>query len=245
MHTIFGNAEEMVIYIGEQADNSRALIETLASLGISTVDRKQDPEFSVACWKLQRDPLRGAIVSFLRRRWFSRIWVIQEIHFARRAILTCGEQIIGWERFRRATLFWYHELVPLYSIEGIPQVLELQKEESHSLLPLLQSARPCGASDPRDKIYAVKNMIEPSSIGEIRYDLPTDQVYLDFAIQELEASQSLRLLSYVQSTEYSPSWVPDFSNMSSRQIIPRNTTGAFDELTAEFSSAGDPLVKVP
>lgn len=40
----------------------------------------------------------------MRRDWFSRRWIVQEIGFARRAIVYCGNEQIRWEELADAVL---------------------------------------------------------------------------------------------------------------------------------------------
>lgn len=44
------------------------------------------------------DKAAGKLLSrFLKRPWFSRVWVVQEAVLARRAIITCGSRHVGWD----------------------------------------------------------------------------------------------------------------------------------------------------
>lgn len=107
------------------------------------------------------------------------------------------------------------------------------------LLGVLAATRHCGASDPRDKLYALLPLLDgagrasdgarSSSVSGIRpdYGLPTAVVFTDLAVRLLEV-HGLELLRWVVSPARVvglPSWVPDWSvNARSRQLESHRST---------------------
>lgn len=55
------------------------------------------------------------LLALLRRPWFQRAWVVQELAVARQATVVCGEQMVHWTRLAATLTFihakrWYHHL---------------------------------------------------------------------------------------------------------------------------------------
>jgi hypothetical protein len=119
-----------------------------------------------------------ALLGFFRRQWFSRVWVVQEAVFARCILFLCGNRTIdpdtlfavgkllilsGW-----TSQIWAPYLPMLMAaprpppggIAVISQMMEdLAKVEKPPPLNILASVRARNATDPRDKVYSLLNVI--------------------------------------------------------------------------------------
>ncbi|KAF5231667.1 hypothetical protein FANTH_13335 [Fusarium anthophilum] len=81
--------------------------------------------------------------------YFSRIWVVQEIASAKRALVLYQRQAMCWSFFHRhlhalSSERWMRHF-------GSPR----QIDDARGFLTLLRDTRNCNASDPRDKIFAL------------------------------------------------------------------------------------------
>jgi hypothetical protein len=84
------------------------------------------------------------------------------------------------------------------------------------LTHLLISERDKGATDPRDKVYALLGVSGMSGCSQFSPDYSTtiNELYAAVAVQLVQQSRGLRILSSSQprySTRNLPSWVPDWS----------------------------------
>lgn len=95
MGDIFSRATSVCIWLGEEAsgsDRAMCFIEEVSHL--AKLDKLvKDPE-ALEDWH--------ALALLVRRPWFSRRWVLQEIAFARKATLQCGTIIVRWADFTDA-----------------------------------------------------------------------------------------------------------------------------------------------
>ncbi|KAI1880763.1 hypothetical protein JX265_001003 [Neoarthrinium moseri] len=151
MTAIYSGARHVSVYLGEDTDSSAHAIHTLNKsdnqdiVQLLSSDR-QDKESTI---------LKEAISALFRRRYFSRIWVIQEVLAARGVRFYCGENTVSPKAFRPQILETLHAmnlgLVPRWvswSSKPLPR-------KPTELFQLFRSSLLCGASDPRDKVFAL------------------------------------------------------------------------------------------
>ncbi|KAK5691125.1 hypothetical protein LTR97_011777 [Elasticomyces elasticus] len=243
MQDIFSGAYQVLAYVGESADDSSVLLEAM-----QTSQGSLHPSLK-AHGQYVDNSLWRCLDIFLRRRWFSRIWVVQEVVLARKIILMCGESHTSWEAFQGAVRAWY----PGRTIaEPLPAVLRRADWVSFGVLQVLQTARMCEATDSRDKLYGMVGLLrsgrgihrEMGRAGRQRFASRVDRVppvdykksvgsiFFDIADNHVKSPLNrtrLDLLSYVQSETMTPSWVPDWRVRSGRSVI------AFDALSGAYS----------
>ena len=171
-----------------------------------------------------------AIETLLRRPWFDRVWVLQEVHFASEVEVLCGDRSVPWEAlvltatYLKTTL---EELRTASAIQSIPIVINIREKpkagQSPRLLQRFHNTRHCKSSDPRDKFYAILNMvIEPSEFFA-DYTRSKEDVYKWLARSMIDRDSCLDVLSGVQGkpAEGLPSWVPDWSQPSVSDVLGR------------------------
>lgn len=114
MAQIYKSARRVVVWLGDsgEEDNSGLALQTLDYLGRQVIVTQDGwiftaPDADEPYWCEGRHPLPYkedqwiAISHILRRPWFTRVWIIQEIQLANSsAILQCGHDQIPWTRFR-------------------------------------------------------------------------------------------------------------------------------------------------
>lgn len=151
----------------------------------------------------------------------------------------CGSRTLPWINFSRTfallnktdevlNTFMVNELKEVglkYSLSTwstfatVNEIQVLQDtENSHkkgNLFRLLHLARTVFATDARDKVYGILEMMEPELFALINpdYSASVFDVYLDFAWATIRASGSLDVIRHCWSTEDStfPSWMPDWN----------------------------------
>ena len=95
MADIYSKATSVCVWLGEASPDSN-----LALNFISRIVKLDDFDSLVADQKTPQE--WAALSSLMRRPWFSRRWVVQEIALAARAILYCGNAYVDWAEFADA-----------------------------------------------------------------------------------------------------------------------------------------------
>lgn len=193
MPQIYSNATKVIVYLGEASDTSQHLLNTINSL-----------QFGVAL----EDYLHTHVQEFLGRRWFSRVWCLQEVGMAKYVEMICGGQIVPFERLVLANL---NRCAP--NADGrLPLILRLPMQEKQSLnnlYDLLEDARiSCAASDPRDMVYALLGLVH-GHVGlmlQPDYEISVAETYNNTTEFLMKHYNSLDFLS--QARKRTPSSAP-------------------------------------
>ncbi|KAH7142835.1 heterokaryon incompatibility protein-domain-containing protein [Dactylonectria estremocensis] len=235
MGRIYQEATRVAVYLGKGTDDTDAAMKY-----IREIDRPSDygdcapTETSI---QPERDEVTALKILF-QRPWFHRVWVLQEITFAKKATVVCGNQELDWQ----GLLTFYHWNISSKLVEQLPYSVNILRDTRH-----------CGATDPRDKLYAILPLLNRDHdelVSEIdasmsQYEYNDDEtrelqlrqqkvevrvdygrseqaVFIDLAISLLQTVGLDTLRQVVKQASISglPSWVPDWStsrsNWSSR-----------------------------
>ncbi len=230
MGRIYNRARRVIIDIGEASDTSHEALTHLKALAYIVIDCQQDVLHSFRSGMRMKE----VINKLYERPWFSRIWVLQEAFMSQDAVVMCGTQMVPWWYFRslriwidsrpaRETEPW-HAGLP----EDIPRALTMGGVASHGkyiarqdLLRMLCQSRTCMATDPRDKVFALLDMMDeiPRDLTPVYAEGNTAlKVYVSTAGYLLNTS-GLAFLSAVHRVDWPkytpveglPSWVPDWA----------------------------------
>jgi hypothetical protein len=157
---------------------------------------------------------------FFKIRWFSRIWVLQEIVRAKEAVVFCGPFSLNWGYFTMEP-FEINNLNLNNLNSEMPPILRMGKgltRYAMDLVDLIFATRTCGATDARDKIFALLGIYTRRGSDALQpdYSKSIEDVFKEATLYCIRESNTLRVLSLVEfPTESLPSWVPDLSSSSS------------------------------
>lgn len=240
MGDIYHDAERVLIWLGSEQDNSHLLPEFISQLlrakdlmdlaEIDTSRRSYDsltPSMMASCEipsKLSYNRHYRALHFFTRRPWFLRVWVIQELALAREVTILCGEWSVSWDAFQLAWDFVDNELEAntamdiLFGLSGhhIPTLVQTRQEIlTNTRVPFLELITRHGvsqATDPRDKIFALKELSANIRDLKVDYNKPVSQVFRDAAAYIIMQDQNLDILGLTRGSEDPavPSWAPDW-----------------------------------
>jgi hypothetical protein len=167
------------------------------------------------------DNLTADVRDLFKLRWFTRVWVIQEVALARKAILAVGPISIelSVDVLVRLTKLCNQHMIT------VPGPLRWTPGQNNRLkiLDCLSAARGSASKDPRDKVFAVLSLTHASirSLVKIDYSASVEKVYLNVAIVSIMKQRHLGILAhvYLQNSKLSlPSWVPDWTVAASATI---------------------------
>lgn len=227
MQSIYKNASSVLVFLGTGNNGSSEAIKFAKDLlatkqsQIATLLREESGTV-----QLQK------LVNLFRRKYFWRIWVIQEIHYAKTAMVYCGGEKISWSALSSVGGILAQQKAQLWSmlyrspssihtlLRGGPRSLQLSRF-SHCpsslppLLELLLSHKSKLSTDPRDKVYALVGISSSkNNFGDINYSRSIRETYIHTARHIISTSKKLDIICVKShsSNDYSlPSWVPDWT----------------------------------
>ena len=189
---------------------------------------------------------RMALASVLvARPYWKRLWIVQEVVYSRSATIVCGRRHIPWEIVQiLQTRFFGHERHADYpdATEYVRQVTDLvapidslkwARLEHHQFWATKRNTLAFATyafedklcKDPRDKIFALLNLVVPESNVVADYTMTVSGVYFNATKRIILESGNLDVLCTSHAAEYSnssrtdrrvdeiiPTWVIDWSS---------------------------------
>lgn len=273
MGDVFLEAERVVVWLGEKSADTAKSFSSLKVLHANycLYNNREGEYFSHILWSkdstdrvLQRSIALSAvgrvivsnlhdvdwnsIQSLLHRAWFHRLWVIQEVSHAKRAVVICGDATVPWSTLSRALSYLVdHDLtskyLDRYCTHACNNVVSMEKMRNQKtrdpLFAVILANAYGGCSDSRDKIFAMMSISDGRDIfdWEISFDygLSTSELFKRFAIWDIIRNGSLRSLSCATTglrdfrlPPLLPSWVPDWNRLPDKNLLVRsNATSKF------------------
>ena len=268
MGEIYTFASRVVAWLGPGSPSTKLALETLEYLGkqmlytrtkyILQTPEADDPAlcFSPAPPSFN-DSVWDALASLGAVYYFTRLWIVQEIHLGNPAttLIRCGEDEIPWALFRRAILYLSGRNVGVppqarQVVQRIGHLCDVQDTRIHALLSM-NYIKLC--KDSRDKVYGMMNLASPETARTIKVDYSLShlevfkQVYIDCAAQE----QRLQQLEFARKSEFSPTkeipswptWLPYWpsSQLWLKSSVPSSlASGISASRTRYVDSPGSP-----
>lgn len=184
------------------------------------------PESTHNCW--------SALETMLSMPYFERVWVVQEVIMAKKALIIHEGGVISWNSFLR-TMFWFFRhkwdirnasiLAINYSVPH-NDVLDIycdfwskRGKRSKTLYSLARRLRTLKSTLPKDKIFAIAGIADDGNEIALEYRKLDWEVFEDFARYTINAEKNLNILSDVTHDDKgrgdTPSWVPRWDAPSS------------------------------
>ncbi|KAL2064392.1 hypothetical protein VTL71DRAFT_4886 [Oculimacula yallundae] len=164
------------------------------------------------------------------RTWFFRLWVFQEVRLARKVVPVCGRQVMDMEMAYQVSWSIYmcrfgtRDFAKICKHLWIKQAAERVRNmfkprvDKSPLLQLLLETRLLNCTDPRDRLFAIRGMMDEDDRREIAIDYTqsTSEIYSEWAIKRIMRTGRLDAFSYCRESELvdHPSWVPDLGTAS-------------------------------
>lgn len=235
MGDMYKFAARVVVWLGPEQDDSDVAVDLLADLGSKVhVDwdthdikpseaAKDEPH-----WADHHLPLpynsrqRAAVLHFVDRPWFTRLWVVQEVRLANEAVLGCGSKTIRWSALKKA-LWCIHakNMSPPIPSETWQRLLTIgdvfNQSMVFSLHHLVRFTENLKCADPRDRVYSILAICEDSLGIEPDYSLTVAEVYRDVLERWIYEYKALHILGECAiegrtlTKDEGPTWVPLWS----------------------------------
>lgn len=226
MNLIYAAAKRLTIWLGSASNDSSLAVQTLLGLGAGSPYDKMP--------LLHRKEVI-ALENLLSRPWWTRVWIVQEVVCGgmgtnqQKVTVRCGSDSVRWNNVviaaARIAAYAYDQRQMFPNIDNILELDSLRERAfqllsettcRRSILDLVCRYRHFQASEPRDKLYAISNLLAIHPVNRInpRYEDEVRNIYRDFAMETILDDQDLDILRYCgpfPSEHNLPSWVPDWS----------------------------------
>ena len=202
MDLIYGEAENVCIWLGNSDDNSQVALKFIRDEVLRIW------EFDKLCENLKKSKQWHALVMLMKRPWFSRRWVVQEVALGSRGTIHCGTDTLDWQQFADAVSLFVevesatHRLSEVMkrdqTFDHIPDffghVPQLgaallvdatsnlfrsskngERKPLSNLEYLVSRLSVFEATQPRDTIYALLSIAKDTTPKAIDQDLPLTQ----------------------------------------------------------------------
>ncbi|XP_014556614.1 hypothetical protein COCVIDRAFT_26613 [Bipolaris victoriae FI3] len=240
MKDIYHNAEEVVIWLGEESNDSN-----LAVNFIKMHDKFEQQGNSI---EQIRKAFNGvgeytahwiALSNFLSRKWWSRIWTIQEFAVPLNIIFWVGLDEVSKLAVCRSIF-----IADKCTQSGIKETIAFRYGFNRKRAWDLYRADPKGvrsgrtllaltayfcfmdATDDRDRLYGLMALsTDGNTLLDVDYSLTCEEVYMKFAKAFITKHKSLDIICFAgiysaASSSSLPSWVPDWHWRNAFHVTP-------------------------
>ena len=239
MVKIYANAFETVAWLGSAADDSNLALDLMHILANYEADKntweramkRHDQPGEISAY----DAHWSALEAFLSRPYWHRVWIIQEIVFARQLLICCGSAYatgihLGMT-FSAITSMMGKLRWPIASesqasspvASSVLSILQLRQFTQGSeggwypwrdLLFALKRCNKALATLPHDKIYAVLALAKAGSelLPAPDYSLPPEELCISTTTAIVKAGKDLSIICFGKCHLKTnlPSWVPNW-----------------------------------
>ena len=242
MRRIYSQAEMVHIWLGEKSATTDVGIELLHRISNAVEILPFDLTAEIMSPELLEalglpgmfDLSWRAVAEIITRPWFTRVWVVQEMAVARRCYFLCGDSEIPSRVLRTfARCISYPSTLQTRLLVNLPQSVAAElstftisiinlmttlyaEQASLDLYELLFLTRGFGATESRDKIFALACMTHDFPEDIIDYKRHLHEILLDVGTlcltsESHKTNPPLDVLCFVSHSFNSPdlpSWVP-------------------------------------
>jgi hypothetical protein len=121
----------------------------------------------------------------LENRYFTRLWIVQEVLLPKEARILCGDTWIHWDTLKQAALWADYLKHP--TLQRVTWLLtdryahsgRIEPGYKHLLVNMLREFSGMDCEDPRDKLYGMLGLVSEELRPVVNYDNTVEQVYLD------------------------------------------------------------------
>ena len=233
MRDVYANSSMVIIWLGPSTE------ETDASMGHLGTFRGSLGKDSEELLDFIRKTMDGEVLFRLTpgfwgifgRRWWTRVWTVQEVFSATQdPLVLCGHKEICWRVVSQARRSFDIRMLSRHSRTIPSNIFDFMRHGSVqstvssrsnatwrdlTLLKALDATSDRIATDPRDKVFAVLGIVAGKHQSDMLpdYTLSTTEVFQNtmFTILEMEPDLTLLYNVMTQEKRSSPSWCLDFS----------------------------------
>ena len=245
MGQIYQAASHTIIYLGALTPETEFVLLKARTEQIADGEREAVVEVAN-----QED------MGILRRPWFTRAWILQELVMSRDPWVQCGTLRVRWRDLCALLLGKNEQSVPREKALQVLQDMDSARSRGmeSSLLDLLVARRGFGAANKRDLVFALLGLtkLDQNFLLElVDYSKSLHEVYTISTVsilRSLEWKGLERVLSLaddgrelVDRPEGLPSWVPDWSSLPLYEAPVPKAKGYIQFSNTSFKRNGNPF----
>ncbi|KAG7285789.1 hypothetical protein NEMBOFW57_008083 [Staphylotrichum longicolle] len=233
MSKIYSQARGVVMWLGEEGDDSQLAMDLIRrwGKGVSTaMETDRDACYHNAlraCLPLIDNPFDEksleALGCLLKRDYWRRVWIIQEVVLAKSRMMLCGDAMVDHQKFYLAYTIWsgiqhlntdktvndglatsFTRYLGSPSVGALVRLVYQRSARRRAgqllgedMFSLIESSWNSLSSDPRDRIYGLFGLLEenrPLPIP-IDYGIAPDKIHLAFTTGLIQTSGRLDAIS--------------------------------------------------
>jgi hypothetical protein len=199
MSEIYMQAKNVVIWLDNiTEENSRNLV-TLLAIAVAKEKKFRESEGVAGApypipairprtdaWPVMHFGITDVLKEVFDHPYWSRIWIIQEVMYAKKLQIAFGSSIVTLEDFRTLldnlpqNLNW--EKINVHAPWLIDHATSIGNRSSSTLYRLdeiVEDLSTGGCRDPRDFIYGIQGILQPAHRVQIDYKKSVEDVFLD------------------------------------------------------------------
>lgn len=256
MTRIYNQAYEVAVWLGSEAEESSSALNFLREINTLNIMPSRDQKLR----ETFKDPGRlsqlQAVVCLFERDYWNRLWVVQEVHSAKKIKVHCGSTSLPWTYFTTSSsLFRLHlnnlatlmqekvsatgyTWATILSNHGPARLWDMREDSPTKLLPYLIFHRSKACADARDKVFGLLGVLSLHERSQIivDYSMSIREVYTNVVEYVLRTTRRLDVICasihfpWHQSPKALPTWVPDWSQTSAQPpisyLFPRKFTAS-------------------
>ena len=232
LRTIYQSAEQVIAWIGEVENDSHEALETLHRVRM----KSQESMFAFSSDSLatEQEPAVGendweGINDILKREWFRRVWIVQELVLPSNVIVACGRMEMNWDDFFDALALCLDQLnsedtdkttrrfLHAGPVLALGQTRRRFQDDDRrfSLLELLYLFQHTKATQECDKLFALLGLASDAGERDLNpdYDSPLEDVIRRYAKCFVGRCQVMDLLYRAGTTKSYRfcSWIPNWT----------------------------------
>lgn len=224
MAQIYSSAHRVVMWLGEnnlqEACAAMDLVENLASLRMEALQESShfpaDDELEDLDLPLSASSSWIALQKMLSLKYFTRIWIIQEVALAQDAVMIWGQSKIAWITFKKGWLI-AHRLgmyLPDRSVGSTDLSLpvfhhKVLFEPRYTWRDLLVFTTTWfEATNPEDRVNALVGLVNDATPLQVDYDLSVEETYMRATRHVIKLSGNLDILGFTLNPEFNSSALP-------------------------------------
>ncbi|KAK8121319.1 hypothetical protein PG999_005439 [Apiospora kogelbergensis] len=240
MHQIYSRAADVVVWLGDHSVNSSLAISFIRHLDKIYLQNYSVHDIRTMLQKEEYKSQWAALTNLLARKWWTRVWTIQEFVMPPSLSFWCGKEDVS-----RVAMCNSLSVADKCKSTGITETLgfrhgfsrrracvlyraeqEQEPNPRRSLVSLAAYFCSSDATDDRDRLYGLRALsTDGGSLLEVNYSITSEEVYTRFAKAFIQHSRSLDIICFASVFSAPPgsgcpSWVPDWRKRGELLVVP-------------------------